>query len=91
MNNESEQMIVEERVGKVILKIGQENIVKIGTWRLSVSDIVPQANFIDDLGFDSLDLLDMTEALEEEFDVDISDVETEQFVTVQDVHNHFQN
>jgi len=51
-------------------------------------DVVPPARFVDDLGADSLDFVELIMALEEEFDdanrtIEISDEDAEKFVTVQ--------
>ena len=43
------------------------------------------ASFIDDLGADSLDIVELIMALEEEFDLEIPDAEAEKIVTVNDV------
>ena len=45
--------------------------------------VVPGASFVDDLGADSLDLIELIMAMEEEFDVEIPDEEAEKIVTVQ--------
>ena len=50
--------------------------------------IVPAAKFIDDLGADSLDLVELIMAMEEEFDLEIADEEAEKLRTVQDVINY---
>ena len=47
-------------------------------------EIVPEASFVDDLGADSLDLVELIMALEEEFDTEISDEDAEKIQTVQD-------
>ena len=54
--------------------------------QLSVSeeDVVPAASFVDDLGADSLDLVEMIMAMEEAFNISIADEEAEQIKTVQD-------
>ena len=44
-----------------------------------------EASFIDDLGADSLDIVELIMALEEEFDMEIPDSEAEKIVTVEDV------
>ena len=44
-----------------------------------------EASFIDDLGADSLDIVELVMALEEEFDMEIPDSEAEKIVTVEDV------
>jgi len=48
-------------------------------------EVTPEASFIDDLGADSLDLVELIMALEEEFGLEISDEEAEKIQTVQDV------
>ena len=47
--------------------------------------ITPDASFIDDLGADSLDIVELIMALEEEFDLEIPDSDAEKVVTVGDV------
>ena len=44
---------------------------------------MPGASFVDDLGADSLDLVELIMAMEEEFDVEIPDEEAEKITTVQ--------
>jgi len=52
--------------------------------KLSISEdqITEQASFIDDLGADSLDTVELVMALEDEFDLDIPDEEAEKLTTV---------
>jgi len=45
-------------------------------------EVVPEASFVDDLGADSLDLVELIMSMEEEFDMDISDEDAEGLVTV---------
>jgi len=47
-------------------------------------DVVPEASFVDDLGADSLDQVELIMAIEEEFDLSISDEEAEKIATVKD-------
>lgn len=47
--------------------------------------ITLEASFIDDLGADSLDIVELIMALEEEFDLEIPDADAEKVVTVNDV------
>ena len=63
-----------------------EKIKKIICEQLSVeeADVVPEASFVDDLGADSLDQVELIMAMEEEFDVSISDEDAETIRTVQD-------
>jgi acyl carrier protein len=46
--------------------------------------VVPEASFVDDLGADSLDLVELIMSMEEAFDVEISDDDAENLKTVQD-------
>ncbi|MFZ9858443.1 MAG: acyl carrier protein [Roseiflexaceae bacterium] len=63
---------------------------KIIAERLGVNEeqIVPDASFADDLKADSLDLVELIMALEEEFGVDIPDEEAEKILTVADALNY---
>mgnify|MGYP000992420686 FL=1 len=53
--------------------------------------IVPEASFIDDLGADSLDIVELIMALEEEFDIEIPDEDAEKIKTVQDAIDYIKN
>ena len=63
----------------------EEKMIDIIVEQLSVDreQVVPGASFVDDLGADSLDLVELIMAMEEEFDVEIPDEEAEKIVTVQ--------
>jgi acyl carrier protein len=63
----------------------EEKVKKIITEQLNVSeeDVVPEASFVDDLGADSLDQVELIMAMEEEFDLSISDEDAEKIATVQ--------
>lgn len=63
-----------------------EKIVKIICEQLDVpeKDVVPEASFVDDLGADSLDQVELIMAMEEEFDVSIPDEDAEKIATVKD-------
>ncbi len=64
----------------------EEKVKKIIAEKLSVEleEVVPEASFVDDLGADSLDLVELIMSMEEEFDTDISDEDAEQITTVKD-------
>jgi len=47
-------------------------------------DVISEASFMDDLGADSLDQVELIMAIEEEFDIDIPDEDAEFIITVQD-------
>ena len=51
-------------------------------------EVTPEASFINDLGADSLDTVELVMALEEEFDVEIPDEDAEKIITVSDVTNY---
>ena len=63
-----------------------EKVKKIICEQLDVSeaDVVPTASFVDDLGADSLDQVELIMAMEEDFEISISDEDAEKIVTVQD-------
>ncbi len=50
--------------------------------------VVPGASFVDDLGADSLDLVELIMAMEEEFDIEIPDEDAEKIATVQDAMDY---
>ena len=53
----------------------------------SAEEITPEASFIEDLGADSLDLVELIMSMEDEFGLEISDEDAENIVTVQDALN----
>ena len=57
---------------------------------LSVDKVTPDAKIVDDLGADSLDVVELLSRLEDEYGVTIPDEEVEQLVTVQDVANEIE-
>ena len=64
-----------------------EKIKEIIVEQLGVAEnaVTMEASFIDDLGADSLDIVELIMALEEEFDLEIPDADAEKIVTVSDV------
>ena len=65
----------EERVKQIIVD-------QLG---VSADQVTPEASFIDDLGADSLDTVELIMALEEEFEIEIPDEDAEKIVTVANV------
>lgn len=67
-----------------------EKIKAIIVEQLQVNEeiVTQEASFIDDLGADSLDLVELIMALEEEFDIEIPDADAEKVVSVADVVNY---
>ena len=74
-------MSVEEKVREIIVdQLGVDE-----------QQVTADAAFIDDLGADSLDTVELVMALEEEFDVEIPDEEAEKISKVQDAINYINN
>ena len=65
----------------------EEKVIDIIVEQLDITkeECVPEASFIDDLGADSLDLVELVMEMEENFGIEISDDELEKIVQVQDV------
>ncbi|PCS22328.1 acyl carrier protein [Candidatus Enterovibrio escicola] len=64
---------IEERVKKIIIE-------QLG---VNETEVKNEASFVDDLGADSLDTVELVMALEEEFDTEIPDEDAEKITTVQ--------
>jgi acyl carrier protein len=71
---------IAERVKKIVIEhLGAD-----------AEKVVPEASFIDDLGADSLDTVELVMAFEEEFGIEIPDEAAEKIQTVQDATNYIQ-
>ena len=68
-------MGLEDRVSAIIVE--QLGVTK--------EELTPRASFIDDLGADSLDIVELVMAMEEEFDIEIPDDDAEKIQTIEDV------
>lgn len=66
-----------------------DNVKKMVAVQLGKSEdeITPESSFIEDLGADSLDLVELIMSMEDEFGLEISDEDAESIVTVQDAIN----
>lgn len=71
-------MNVEEKIKNIIIE-------QLG---VSADEIVPEASFVDDLGADSLDLVELVMVLEEEFGKEIPDEDAEKIQTVKDATSY---
>ena len=74
-------MSVEEKVKEIIVD-------QLG---VNENQVTARASFIEDLGADSLDTVELVMALEEEFDVEISDEDAEKIYRVQDAIDYINN
>lgn len=68
--------------------VGKVKKMVAGQLGKSEEEISLESAFIEDLGADSLDLVELVMAMEDEFGLEISDEDAERIVTVQDVINH---
>ncbi|MFP4015614.1 MAG: acyl carrier protein [Halanaerobiales bacterium] len=57
---------------------------------VDADEITPEASFIDDLGADSLDVVELVMAFEEEFDIEIPDEDAENIQTVQNAVDYIE-
>ena len=74
-------MSIEERVQKIVCE-------QLG---VSPEEVNPEASFIDDLGADSLDTVELVMAFEEEFEIEIPDEEAEGIQTVKNAVDYITN
>lgn len=72
---------IEERVREIIAN-------QLG---IETAEVLPEASFVDDLGADSLDLVELVMAMEEEFGIEVPDEEAEKMRTVQDTINYLKD
>lgn len=71
---------VEEKVHQIVIE-------QLG---VEPSEVTPEASFVDDLGADSLDRVELVMAFEESFGLEIPDEDAEKIVTVQDAIEYIQ-
>ncbi|OPY86500.1 MAG: Acyl carrier protein [Smithella sp. PtaU1.Bin162] len=71
----------------------EERVIKLVMEQLDVTreECVPEASFIDDLGADSLDLVELIMEMEEVFGLEIADEELEKIRTIKDVIEFLKN
>ena len=70
----------------------EERVVKLVCEQLGVKEeeVTPEASFVEDLGADSLDTVELVMALEEEFETEIPDEEAEKITTVKEAINYIE-
>ena len=81
-------------VGGKEVKILSERDPKQLPWKqlgVDVEEVTPEASFIDDLGADSLDTVELVMALEEEFGIEIPDEDAENISTVNDAMTYIES
>jgi acyl carrier protein len=85
--NGSIHIINPKRGGVKPMAAMEEKVKKIIVEQLGVDeeDVTPDASFVDDLGADSLDTVELVMAFEEEFGIEIPDEDAEKILTVQNV------
>ncbi|NIP41757.1 MAG: acyl carrier protein [candidate division Zixibacteria bacterium] len=74
-------MSIESRVRDIIVE-------QLG---VNPEQVTPEATFVDDLGADSLDTVELVMALEEEFELEIPDEEAEKIASVKDAINYIES
>jgi acyl carrier protein len=81
-----EKVLKVSRGGAIVEKSVEQRVIDITVEQLKVSpeEVTLEASFIEDLGADSLDLVELIMAMEEEFGLEISDEDAEKIQTVQD-------
>jgi acyl carrier protein len=76
----------------IVSQAVEDKVKKIIVDQLGVdeAEVTPEAKFIEDLGADSLDTVELVMALEEEFGIEIPDEDAEKIVTVKDASSYIQ-
>ena len=71
----------------------KDRVLEVITQQLGLNEnqVTPESNLMTDFGADSLDLIELCMALEEEFEIDIEDHRLTSFKTVQDIIVHIEN
>ncbi len=80
-NNDERDKRIDERVKEIVCD-------QLG---VKAEEVKPSASFVEDLGADSLDTVELVMALEEEFETEIPDEEAEKITTVQSACDYIRN
>ncbi|MBF0572808.1 MAG: acyl carrier protein [Desulfamplus sp.] len=79
-------MSIETKVRKIIA----EKLSRVDS-RIDVEDVLPEASLVDDLGADSLMLVELMMTMEEQFEIDMDEDESDKLKTVQDVIDYIKS
>ncbi|MEK6671918.1 MAG: acyl carrier protein [Nitrospirota bacterium] len=74
-------MMIEEKITEIIAK-------QLG---VNASEVTPEASFVEDLGADSLDTVELVMAFEESFNIEIPDEDAEKITKVKDAIDYIKN
>jgi acyl carrier protein len=77
----------EAKKAEIINRVKSIIVEQLG---VALDDVTDEASFIEDLGADSLDIVELIMALEEEYDMEIPDEDAEKIQTVKDVTSYIQ-
>jgi len=84
-------MSKQKNKGVIMALFDEVKEVIVEQLNVSPDEVKPEAKFVEDLGADSLDVVEMIMALEEKFGIEIPDSDAEKIQTVQDVVDYIQN
>ncbi len=79
-------MSIETKVRKIIA----EKLSRVDS-RIDIEDVLPEASLVDDLGADSLMLVELMMTMEEQFEIDMDEDESDKLKTVQDVIDYIKS
>jgi acyl carrier protein len=82
-----------KKVEEALMPSIEEKVKQIIVEQLGVeeSEVTPTAHFVDDLGADSLDIVELVMTFEETFEIEIPDEEAEKILTVKDAIDYIQS
>jgi acyl carrier protein len=79
-----------QKKGEIMALFDEVKEVIVEQLNVDENEVKPEANFVEDLGADSLDVVEMVMALEEKFGIEIPDSDAENIKTVQDVIDYIE-
>jgi acyl carrier protein len=80
--------IIEDRVKRIADRVINKIVEQLG---VKEDEVTLTASFVDDLGADSLDTVELVMALEDEFEIEIPDEDAEKITTVQQAIDYIEN